>query len=438
MDKRSAEKLEKVHPVLRNRIARLLANLTNLGMNVTVTDGLRTYEEQNKLYAQGRTKPGNRVTNARGGQSNHNFGLAVDLCPLDGTKLNYQNLQNFVIIGREAKKLGLEWGGDWEFIDRPHVQLKGLTVKECRLLYQKGGLKAVWERMDQILKGAKQTVFTPAADDDLEFGDIGGAVRVLQTQLFELNFLYKHEIDGKFGKITQKAVIGFQRQNNLSANGIVRETTKLKLAEKVAEKKSFSNLQDSEIELDLPEISTNSAAASQSVPTVNSAGNPAVQLPEQNVQALPPPNQTATVEETTTERSETSDGTTETKTTVSTEIFNAENISAFIPRLGKLKFLGFIPGIGFLSTILAYLRNAPTEIVFVLGFITGLTTYGFIQLLIKHREKVLEFINMCYRTTADPNRHNLIPVSSVIDSDKRQNELLGSLVKGVLTNGNVK
>lgn len=449
MDKRSAEKLAKVHPVLRQKIAQVIALCANLGMDVRVVQGLRTFDEQTKLYNQPRDGKDNdgdgrvdekdeKVTNAKAGESNHNYGLAGDLCPFRNNKPDWNDLQGFAVIAREAKRVGLESGADWKFKDRPHVQLRGIGIKECSALFKKGGIKAVWDRMDQLLGGAQPAVFVPAADDILEVGDIGAVVRNLQTQLAELGFLRPHEIDGEFGKITKNAVIGFQRLNSLTADGHVGPVTKLKLEQKVAEKRSFSNLQDSEIKLDLPEIPTNPAAASQSIPTVNSAGNPAVQLPEQKIQALPPPNQTATVEETTTERSETPSGTTETKTTVSTEIFSAENISAFIPRLGKLKFLGFIPGIGFLSTILAYLRNAPTEIVFVLGFITGLTTYGFIQLLIKHREKVLDFINMCYRTTADPNRHNLIPVSSVIDSDKRQNELLGSLVKGVQTNGNVK
>ena len=51
-----------------------------LCIQLRVTQGLRTIAEQDELYAQGRTKPGKIVTNAKGGKSNHNSGLAIDVC----------------------------------------------------------------------------------------------------------------------------------------------------------------------------------------------------------------------------------------------------------------------------------------------------------------------------------------------------------------------
>src|SRR5207247_3376552 len=101
---------------------------------VRVVQGLRTIDEQNKLYNQprdGRDNDGDgriderdeKVTNARGGYSNHNYGLAVDLVRFKNGQPDWNDLEAFRIISREAKKLGLESGADWKFVDRPHVQL---------------------------------------------------------------------------------------------------------------------------------------------------------------------------------------------------------------------------------------------------------------------------------------------------------------------------
>lgn len=237
MDKNSAGKLAKVHPLLSQLIATLIANLATLGIDARVVQGLRTYAEQDALYAQGRSKPGKRVTNARGGQSNHNFGLAVDFCVFKDGQPDWNDLKPYPIIGREAKKLGLEWGGDWATIkDMPHVQLKGLSVKQCQQLYAKGGLLAVWDAMNHIQAGGSMNTFAPEVatpvpshDELLEFGDKGDAVKDLQLQLVKLNLLREWEVDGQFGKKTKNAVIGFQRQHNLTADGIVGDGTKAKL-----------------------------------------------------------------------------------------------------------------------------------------------------------------------------------------------------------------
>jgi peptidoglycan L-alanyl-D-glutamate endopeptidase CwlK len=93
---------------------------------------LRTIKEQNELYQIGRTKPGTKVTNAKGGQSYHNYGLAFDLVLIiDGKQASWDTLKDFdndkvsdwlecVTI---AKSYGWEWGGDWvKFKDQPHFQ----------------------------------------------------------------------------------------------------------------------------------------------------------------------------------------------------------------------------------------------------------------------------------------------------------------------------
>lgn len=77
-----------------------------------------------------------------------------DVVPYSNGKPNW-NAPNSIwsAIGAEAEKLGLEWGGDWKrFIDRPHVQLPGLTIKQCYALYQKGGLEAVWATASRLMR----------------------------------------------------------------------------------------------------------------------------------------------------------------------------------------------------------------------------------------------------------------------------------------------
>lgn len=99
------------------------------GIAIKVTSGNRTYAEQNALFEQGRSLPGPRVTNARGGQSNHNFGIAFDVTIFDGDKPIWDSPQ-YQRIGAIGKALGLEWGGDWKtIVDEPHFELRPAWAK---------------------------------------------------------------------------------------------------------------------------------------------------------------------------------------------------------------------------------------------------------------------------------------------------------------------
>jgi LAS superfamily LD-carboxypeptidase LdcB len=145
MNTASQNRLSKVHPRLAAGVTAMIEALASQGLTVEVVQGLRTYAEQDALFAQGRTKPGQVVTKAKGGQSNHNFGLAVDLCPFVNGKPQWNDNAGFIRIGAEAAKHGLQWGGDWKkFIDKPHVQVGELTVARCAALFNNGGLEKVW------------------------------------------------------------------------------------------------------------------------------------------------------------------------------------------------------------------------------------------------------------------------------------------------------
>ena len=148
MNKASENRLAKVHPKLAKGVTALIAALAAKGHTIEVVQGLRTFAEQDALFKQGRTKPGQIVTKAKGGQSNHNYGLAVDLVPFVDGKPQWNDNAGFVRIGAEAVKQGLEWGGSWKkFIDKPHVQLPGPTVNQCLALFKKGGLANVWAKI---------------------------------------------------------------------------------------------------------------------------------------------------------------------------------------------------------------------------------------------------------------------------------------------------
>ena len=145
MNTASENRLAKVHPRLATGVRTMIAALAAQGLTVEVVQGLRTFAEQDALFAQGRSKKGQIVTNAKGGQSNHNYGLAVDLCPFVNGKPQWNDNAGFLLIGAEAAKVGLQWGGAWKkFIDKPHVQLGGLTVAQCQAFFKKGGLENVW------------------------------------------------------------------------------------------------------------------------------------------------------------------------------------------------------------------------------------------------------------------------------------------------------
>lgn len=122
-----------LEPVVQDLCNRLIHECkVQLGLEIAIVQTYRTIKEQDELYAQGRTKPGERVTKARGGFSLHNFRVAFDACPKVGGKLDWKTISNFEKIGIIGESLGLEWGGRWKSIkDRPHFQyLAGYRDKD--------------------------------------------------------------------------------------------------------------------------------------------------------------------------------------------------------------------------------------------------------------------------------------------------------------------
>ena len=124
VDARSEKTISSLQPEVRPYGRALVLKAAAAGITIKVISGLRTYGEQNALYAQGRSKPGRIVTNARGGYSNHNFGIAFDIGIFDGAKYIPES-PRYKAVGVMGADLGLEWGGNWTSIkDEPHFQLR--------------------------------------------------------------------------------------------------------------------------------------------------------------------------------------------------------------------------------------------------------------------------------------------------------------------------
>lgn len=115
-----------LHPELQQKLSELDNLCRKNGLEIKITECLRSVAEQDALYAQGRTKPGNKVTNAKGSSysSQHQWGIAADFCRNDGTGAFNTAGNFFEKIGSMAKSIGLGWGGDWKSpVDRPHLYL---------------------------------------------------------------------------------------------------------------------------------------------------------------------------------------------------------------------------------------------------------------------------------------------------------------------------
>jgi peptidoglycan L-alanyl-D-glutamate endopeptidase CwlK len=141
IDKITIDRIKHLHPVVVDEVMDIYTNKIHNALTGTAycrfAYTLRTFEEQNELYSRGRTKlfdaKGNRlgiVTNAMGGQSYHNYGIALDIVLIDGNKASWDNVKDYdgdgiadwMEVVNIFKSYGWEWGGDWKKKDSPHFQ----------------------------------------------------------------------------------------------------------------------------------------------------------------------------------------------------------------------------------------------------------------------------------------------------------------------------
>ena len=131
----NSRSLDDLIPPAKARVQAFLDAAKKQGIDLLVTSTYRDNASQDALYAQGRTKPGKIVTNAKAGQSWHNYKCAVDVVPIVAGKPRWDVKDEvWQQVGALGKAAGLEWAGDWKrFKEYPHFQYTGgLTLAQLQ------------------------------------------------------------------------------------------------------------------------------------------------------------------------------------------------------------------------------------------------------------------------------------------------------------------
>ncbi|WP_230370612.1 M15 family metallopeptidase [Paludibacterium denitrificans] len=115
----------RMNPVFVQTVLRVMATMKARGFAMVLLEGYRSPARQDALAAQS-----NHVTQAKGGQSKHQYGLAVDLAPMRNGKVVISErdawaMQAYQALGEEAQAVGLTWGGNWSFKDFGHIEQPG-------------------------------------------------------------------------------------------------------------------------------------------------------------------------------------------------------------------------------------------------------------------------------------------------------------------------
>lgn len=117
LSKRSLEKISGVHPDIVKVVKRAI-EITPVDFGVI--QGVRTQQEQDDLYAQGRTKPGNIVTwtrNSKHLKQSDGFGHAIDVVAYVKGQVSwapslYDDISNAMKQAARELAVNLKWGPD--------------------------------------------------------------------------------------------------------------------------------------------------------------------------------------------------------------------------------------------------------------------------------------------------------------------------------------
>lgn len=129
----NSRSLSDLHPKVKALAEKFIAECDKAGIDVLIYSTYRDGASQDALYAQGRTKPGRIVTNAKAGQSYHNWRCAFDFVPVVAGKARWDDKEAYAKCGNIAESIGLEWAGRWtgKFKETAHCQYSGgLTLQD--------------------------------------------------------------------------------------------------------------------------------------------------------------------------------------------------------------------------------------------------------------------------------------------------------------------
>jgi peptidoglycan L-alanyl-D-glutamate endopeptidase CwlK len=122
----NSRSLSDLNPKVAAMCSEFINRCKSHGIDVIITSTYRDAESQNALYAQGRTTAGKKVTNAKAGQSFHNWRVAFDFVPVVNGKAMWNDNVLFIKCGEIAESVGLEWAGRWKkFNEMAHCQYTG-------------------------------------------------------------------------------------------------------------------------------------------------------------------------------------------------------------------------------------------------------------------------------------------------------------------------
>ena len=128
--------LEDLHSVVKKKALAHIELCKEHGIDLLIYCTYRDIACQNALYLKGRGSPGCIVTNARGGESYHNFRCAYDCVPLIGGKPAWDDKDTYIKVGQLGESLGLQWAGRWsgKLRETAHFQYTGgLSLKDLQL-----------------------------------------------------------------------------------------------------------------------------------------------------------------------------------------------------------------------------------------------------------------------------------------------------------------
>lgn len=238
-----AEELTILYPPFRDKLIQLEGLLESRGVNILFSVGYRSPQEQNILYAQGRTKPGAIVTNANGDYTQHAWGIAADFYRNEKGKAAFDNSDGFFDeVGKYAKQLGLGWGGDWKgFTDKPHIYMPtwGSTTTIIREKYgTPEKFMATWSDVSIQCPSSTAIEYEQYSKKDFikdvqkaigaKVDGIAGRETISKTPTISVNMNNRHKVvkvvqhwlnmnghycgseDGIFGKNTKSGVMHYQ------------------------------------------------------------------------------------------------------------------------------------------------------------------------------------------------------------------------------------
>ena len=131
-DKHTNDRILTLHPKVQGAATDFINDVESKeNIKLRITQALRSIKKQDALYAQGRTTKGPIVTNAKGSESYHNYGLAIDVVEIKGNVAVWNT--NWDAVSKVGISHGFTWGGNWTTPDKPHFQMTfGLTIKQLQ------------------------------------------------------------------------------------------------------------------------------------------------------------------------------------------------------------------------------------------------------------------------------------------------------------------